>query len=111
MNEVDAGELDQLITIKRETLTDDGMGGQNVTLTNVATNIWAKVRALSGKEFERYDKLNNSVMTKFIIRYRSGIREDDRIVWNSEEYNIRFVPPVSSRSTWLFIDAEKGVAL
>lgn len=104
-------ELDQLITIKREVTTPDGMGGEDVTLTTVVANLWAKARALSGKEFERYDKLNNSAMVAFIIRYRGDLKDSDRIEWNGSTYNIRYLPPATGRDMYLIIEAERGVAL
>jgi SPP1 family predicted phage head-tail adaptor len=104
------GELDQLITVQRETLTDDGMGGQEIALTNVATDIWAKARPLSGKEYDRHDKLNASAMYLFVIRARDDLNESDRIIWNGNTYNIRSILPRGSRSLYLEIDAERGVA-
>lgn len=105
------GELDQLIDIKRENLADDGLGGQDVTLTDVVTDLWAKARSLSGKEFERYDQLNATAMVAFVIRNRDDLQHNDRIVWNGESYNIRYIPPVSARDMYLVVEAEKGVAL
>ena len=110
MDGVDPGELDQKITINRETLTDDGMGGQIVTRTAVASNVWAKARALSGGAAERFDKLNATAMGRFIIRYRDDIRHDDQIVWSGVEHNIRYIEPTSSRRLYLAIDADRGVA-
>lgn len=106
-----SGELDQVILIQREVLASDGMGGQTVSLTNVAVDLPAKARALTGKEFARYDQLNASAMTVFVIRYRDDLREDDRITWNGEAYNIRYIPPISARELYRTIEAEKGVAL
>lgn len=104
------GELTERVTFRRETLTDDGMGGQTVTWTAVAPNVWAKARALSGGEAERFDKLNATAMVRFIIRYRDDLQHDDQIVWNGVEHNIRYIEPTSSRRLYLAIDAERGVA-
>lgn len=103
------GELTERVTFRRETLTDDGMGGQIVTWTAVAT-VWAKARALSGGEAERYDQLNATAMVRFVVRYRDDLRHDDQIVWNGVEHNIRYIEPTSSRRLYLAIDAERGVA-
>jgi SPP1 family predicted phage head-tail adaptor len=104
------GELDQLITIKRESLADDGMGGHDVTLSDVAVDLWAKARALSGKEFERYDQVNATAMVMFIIRNRTDLLQTDQIQWNGAAYNIRYIHPTSTRDLYLMIEAEKGVA-
>lgn len=105
------GELDHLITIQRESLASDGMGGQDVTLSNVVADLWCKKRVLSGKESERYDQLNATSMCAFVIRYRSDLRADDRIISDGASYNIRHIPPVTSRSPYMVIEAEEGVAL
>jgi SPP1 family predicted phage head-tail adaptor len=105
------GELDHLITIQREVLADDGIGGQDVTLSNVVVDLWCKKRVLSGKELDRYDQLNAMSMCAFVIRYRDDLRPDDRIISDGMSYNIRHIPPVTGRSMYLVIEAETGVAL
>lgn len=105
------GEMDQLITIQRETLADDGYGGQTVTLTNVATDLFCHVRPRSGKEGEEYQRLNAEATYMFVIRYRDDLREDDRIIWNGVQYNIRTILGRGGRSMYLEIDATRGVAL
>ena len=104
------GELDQRIDIKRMVLTDDGMGGQDERLENIATCISAHSRNLSGKESERYDKLNATSLNMFVVRYRNDLREDDRITWGGEEWNIRHIPSNGSRKLYTEILAERGVA-
>ena len=105
------GELDQRIDIKREILTDDGLGGQDMRLENIATCISAHSRNLSGKESERYDKLNATSLNMFVVRYRNDLREDDRIEWGGNSYNIRHIPSNGGRKLYTEIIAETGVAL
>lgn len=104
------GELDQVISIQREALTSDGMGGQVVDLFDIATNIWAKVRPLSGREVEMAGAMNPIAMATFIIRYDGHIEHSDRITWDGKVYNIRYIEPASSRSLYTMIHAEWGVA-
>lgn len=103
------GELDDQITIKRETRTSDGMGGDTVTLTDVATDIWAKVKPLFGKEKGVHDRVEAAAMYSFKIRYRTDINDDDQVHWDGDIYNIRRIPKRSVRSMYLEIDAERGV--
>jgi SPP1 family predicted phage head-tail adaptor len=105
-----AGELDQLITIKREVLTPDGMGGQDVSLIDLAADIWAKVKPLSGNESQRFDKLNAEMSNTFVVRYRDDVREDDRILWHGDQYNIRSIAKAGSRELYTVMVAERGVA-
>lgn len=103
------GELDQRIVIQRETLADDGMGGQTVSLSTLAT-VWAKVMARSGREREYQDRLNAESAYTFVIRWRSDIRESDRIVWDGVTYNIRAIAQDGGRKLYLELDCERGAA-
>jgi SPP1 family predicted phage head-tail adaptor len=103
------GKLDQRIAIQRETLTDDGYGGQNVSLSTLAT-VWAEIVPLVGREQEYGQQLQASNIVTFNIRYRDDIKLDDRVLWNGEQYNIRALPPPSTRKMYRMIEAERGVA-
>jgi SPP1 family predicted phage head-tail adaptor len=105
------GELDQQITIQRETRTSDGMGGDTVALTSVATDLWAHVRPRSGKEIGVHDRVEAPAMYLFVIRYRGDIKNDDRIVWNGQTYNIRAVLTAGGRTNFLEINAERSVTM
>lgn len=104
------GELDEKITFNTEVKVSDGMGGSELSLLAIAESVWCKVRPLSGKESERFDKLNADELTLFVTRYRTDIEENDRISWNGEEYNIRHIPRASRRSMYSEFFAERGVA-
>ena len=111
MNNYRPGELDQRIIIRREVLTDNGMGGQDIDLKIIANCISSHVRQLSAKESERFDKLNATGINLFVVRYRNDVREDDRIEWGGEEYNIRSVTKNGGRKLYTEIFAERGVAM
>lgn len=104
------GELDQRITIKRETLSNDDMGGDTISLATVAT-VWALVKADRGSESEDWDQVNANHTYRFVIRYRSDIRDDDRIEWNGYTFNIRSINDNGGRKMYLELFAERGVAL
>lgn len=103
------GELDQKITIQRESLTSDGMGGSTVSVSTLAS-VWAKVIARSGREREYADRVNAEGAYTFVIRWRGDVLESDRITWRGEDYNIRAIAQVGGRKLYLEIDAERGVA-
>ena len=105
-----AGELDQFISILRDTETDDGMGGQDLTPVIVASDLYARVKPMSGSEAKNFEKLNATMTNSFVIRYRNDILETDRISWGSEDYNIRAIQKAGIRELYLQIFAERGVA-
>jgi SPP1 family predicted phage head-tail adaptor len=103
------GEMNERIQIIRETRASDGAGGQTLSLTTLAS-VWAHVRPRSGREMERFDRVNASAMYLFVIRYRTDVEESDRILWKGEYYNIRYIAQGTGRALYLEIDAERGVA-
>ena len=103
------GEMNERIQIIRETRTSDGAGGQTLSLTTLAS-VWAHVRPRSGREMERFDRVNASAMYLFVIRYRTDVEESDRVLWKGEYYNIRYIAQGTGRALYLEIDAERGVA-
>ena len=106
-----AGELDQKITFKRESRVPDGQGGFETTLADLAVNIWSKVRPISGKETERFDKLNATETTLFVTRKRTDIKENDTIEWSGVKYNIRHIARETNRKLYTEFYAERGVAI
>lgn len=103
------GELDQVVTFKQEVRASDGMGGDTITLTDVLT-CRAHVRIRGGAERDFSDRLNAEAAYLVVIRYRDGLDESMRMVWNGEQYNIRIVPRTGGRPLYLEIEAERGVA-
>ena len=103
------GELKEPITINRETLTSDGMGGNTLAI-NVLHSTRAKVTPMSGRESADFDQLTSHSMYTFVIRRRSGIQENDRITWLGTQYNIRSIPDSGPRDLYLELMAERGVA-
>lgn len=104
-----AGELDQRVTLRRETRTSDGMGGDTATWTDIAT-VWAKVRPMTGNEREHSDRLNATANYLIVIRAREDIDERCIAVHSGTKYNIRFVKR-EPRSRFLALECERGVAL
>lgn len=103
-----AGELDQVVTFKRESSAPDGMGGQVLTLTTIAC-CSALVRPLTGKEQERADSIQASTGYFIVIRYRDDIKANDVAIWRGRRLNVRNVRDKGPRALYLEIDAEAGV--
>lgn len=101
------GELDQRIAIQRETVTPDGMGGGESALSTVATT-WAHVRPKTGKEGGAFDGVRATAVYLFVIRNRKDLKDDDRIVWDGDTYNIRYIAKRGGRNMFLQIEAERG---
>ena len=104
------GELDQAIDIYRWTQTPDGQGG--FTKSGVLQHgLMAHVRHKGGGEQFKFEKVEAIAITTFVIHNLGlDIREDDYILWDSVQYNIRSMVKTGDRDIFLEIDAERGVA-
>lgn len=106
------GDMNERITIQRETLADDGQGGSTRTLGTVAT-VWAKVAPLSGRERDMANQTESPRNYRFTVRRTSetaGVLARDLIFWRGKIMNIRFIALNSPKEKFLQIDAEDGVA-
>ena len=105
------GELDQKITIQRESATDDGFGGETITLSTVMTPR-CKVVPRNGNERFFSDRVEAVATYLFVIRNRTDVtlQENDRILYNNEEYNVLYINREGNRPLYLELFAERGVA-
>jgi SPP1 family predicted phage head-tail adaptor len=106
------GKLDQRITLQAKSTASDGGGGRIETWANFASvpSVWAHVRPMSARETMADERMTATAETMFTIRYRSDVNETHRLLWQSEEYNIRSVRRRGGRELYLEIVAERGVA-
>lgn len=105
------GNLDQRITLQAKTRTADNMGGAVETWGNFASvpTVWAQVIPARGNEAVNGERVDATGRFTFVIRNRTDVAENDRIVWLSENYNIRHIERRGGRPLYLYITAERGV--
>lgn len=83
-----AGRLDQRVTIQVKTVTStDEFGAEVITWTDVAT-VWMNVEPLSGREYVAMLATQTLVTTRFRCRYRPGLTPAHRLLWRTVPYNI-----------------------
>lgn len=102
------GNLDKRAIIRREAFTKTDFGGNRVFVSDVGT-VWCHVRPLSGREVERYERVNGESLYMFVMRNRSDLLENDRIFWNGIEHNIRHISDRQSSPLYIEVVAERGV--
>jgi SPP1 family predicted phage head-tail adaptor len=102
------GKMDRLITFQyKDTERNRGNEPEEVGWIDYAVNIWARVEEKSGNEEYRSDKLTAWTIADFYIRFRSGIKEGMRILYNSRIYGITAIIFVD-RKRYIKITAESG---
>ena len=100
------GDLDRQITIETNTPVQDETGDPVEGWSSVAT-VWAKIEKGRGRQrFVEEHELNSSALV-FKIRYRTDFTVEDRVVYDSDNYDIKAVDEIG-RGEGLFVAAEKS---
>ena len=74
------GELQHRITIQDSIIHEDEIGGQVYDWVDFAT-VWAKVEALSGREYWAAAQVNAEKTVRVKIRFLPGVATDMRVVF------------------------------
>jgi SPP1 family predicted phage head-tail adaptor len=89
---INAGDLDQRITLQQRGSSVDVLGQPVRSWSNVVT-VWAQAQPLRGKEFTSNSGAGDSAQIRFRIRYRSDVAADWRVVWRGEIFGL-VAPPI-----------------
>lgn len=100
-----AGDLDQRVTLLEKGGAPNGMGGTTETWTAVAT-VAAKVVALNGREQVIAMQVAPATTYRVTIRSRSGVSEEMRLSWAGKTLDIRSAPP-AQRSAFMTLTCEE----
>lgn len=110
-----AGNLDQRVTLQRRTRTPDGMGGFTEAWADLAT-VWAQVLPLRGSEKWEAMRVSPDDRMKIRIRWRGDANGQpyytsaDRLVWRGRTYNIESVLPWGGRQAYIEIGVAEGAS-
>lgn len=107
--DVTAGMLRHSVSLQRVNKVADGLGGFTHTWATVAT-LRAFLRVSGANETVGQDRLNMTQRQKAVIRYRTDIRPNDRILFDGKAYQIRGISDIEFRKKYLDLDLESGVA-
>ena len=84
------GELRHLITIQKNTVGRDAVGGVTNTWSTHVT-AWASIKPLQGFEAESGDKVRGRIRYLFTILYQAGIHPMMRVSWDNRLFDIESV--------------------
>lgn len=91
-----AGALDQRVTLQSRSVTQDAYGQDVITWVDIAT-VWAECQPLRGREFFAAMQVQQEQTVKVHIRYRTGIDQTCRLVWDGVNHDITGVIPVGRK--------------
>ena len=84
---IDAGQLTERIVIQSPTDSQNEVGEATLTFTTFAT-VWADVRAMSGREAERYGQVVGLASHMVTIRELPGLTTGMRIIYRNRTLEI-----------------------
>jgi len=94
------GELRHRITFQIPVVQDDGYGGVERTWQDVCST-WASIQPVSGREYYDAMSIQSSITHRVIIRYRSDITPEMRIVYGERIFEIEAVIDIGARKKYL----------
>lgn len=110
---VEAGRLRYRLVLQRRNAQADGGGGEAgdpwATPVTVAT-VWGSIEPLRGDERLRAMRLEARVTHRVVIRFRTGVTGDMRLVLGARVFNIRAVLDPGERHRALELLCEEGGA-
>lgn len=101
------GKFDRKITIQYKDTTRNRANEPEETGWLDYTTVWCRVEEKSGSEEYRGDKETAWTLADFFIRYKLGIKEGMRILFNSRIYDIKAIIFID-RKRFMRITAESG---
>lgn len=107
-------KLRHRLTLQEEVRSLDGAGGYSSSWQNIA-DLWAEITSISsksiyGKEKLFAGKLQSEISHKVLIRYRSPVSTDMRLVFAGRIFNIRAIMNIDEHNEILELLVEEGVA-
>jgi len=97
-----AGQLDRRITIQNFSETTDSFGQQVKSFSTLAS-VWANVVERVGSEGEDGEMIAATKKVEFVIRYRTDVDEEMRILYNNNTYKIQAIQSADARKAFLKI--------
>ena len=86
------GQLNRRIQLQKPTRVEDGMGGYTITYST-AFSVWARAWSVSSVELVADMRVNMVRVQKFCIRYRSDVKPDWRVKYDSRYFAITSIDP------------------
>lgn len=84
---ISAGELTERVVIEQATETQNSVGEATLSWSTFAT-VWAKVRAMSGREAERYGQVVGFAGHMVTIRALPGLTTGMRVIYRTRTLEI-----------------------
>lgn len=102
---MNAGEMRDRITLMKPPVQEGAFKDLNPAYDDYKT-IWAKAEYFKVDEVYKNDADNAISIMKFVVRYREDVKNNMRVKFKGESYDITGARPVDGYKTWLLIICE-----
>jgi SPP1 family predicted phage head-tail adaptor len=104
---VQAGDLDQRVTLQHRITAPDGGGGYETSWSDIGT-IWAKVVPLGAVETLTAQQSESRVSYQIWVRWRPDLGADMRLIWRGKTFDIIGVADAGPRVETVRLDCASG---
>lgn len=94
------GTLTDRVELKRRETIADGGGGHERIFVPV-TNLWARVRSLSGRQGTNADGRTVAISHSVVMRFRNDVVPGDRIVYRGRNLDVVSTADLNGRRAYL----------
>lgn len=94
------GTLTDRVSLRRRTSVAED-GGGHMTIYVPVTSLWARVRALSGRQGNNADGRVVDVSHVVVLRFRSDVSPGDRIVYRGRNLDVLSAADINGRRAYL----------
>lgn len=94
------GTLTDRVQLKRRETSSDGVGGHEHLYVPV-TNLWARVRSLSGRQGTNADGRVVAISHSVVLRFRNDVSPGDRIVYRGRNLDVVSMADLNGRRAYL----------
>jgi SPP1 family predicted phage head-tail adaptor len=97
-----AGQMRHQVTIESSSISQSSTGATTTTWAAFATDIWAAIEPISGRELFSAQQVQSNLSTRIRIRHLAGVHEKMRVKYVNRDaetvyYDIESVIPLNER--------------
>ena len=94
------GSLTDRVALQRRETTGEDEGGHAVLFLPV-TSLWARARALSGRQVSEADARGVAVSHAVVVRFRTDVKAGDRFGYRGRWLSVVSAGDLNGRRAWL----------
>ena len=94
------GTLTDRVQLKRREMTNEDEGG-HVALFVPVTNLWARVRSLTGRQGTSADGRAVEISHSVVVRFRNDVKPGDRMVYRGRNLDVVSAADLNGRRAYL----------